>query len=71
MHPVKMRDVDNQVDQVLHVQGGMPALCWGSLWEEGFERLDEVTSTHDVYRGQKPERCRCSNVVTTHGPLEE
>ena len=49
----------------------MPGRCWGSLWEEGFERPGEVTGMHDVYRGQKPERFRCSNAVTTRGPLEE
>ena len=64
-----MLDVNNQVDQVLHVQEEMLGRCWGSLSEDGCERLGEGVGMHDVYRGQKPGRCRCSNVVTTHGPL--
>ena len=30
-HLVRKRDVDNLVDQVLHVQWGKPGRCWGSL----------------------------------------
>ena len=54
-HQVEMLDVNNQVDQVLHVQEEMPGRCWGSLLEEGCERLGEGAGMHDVYRGQSPE----------------
>ena len=30
-HLVRKRDVDNLVDQVLHVQWEKPGRCWGSL----------------------------------------